>query len=207
MAAWPLSSRSPNSELRKEVVAIRSPAQAEEVSARVAMLLRKPLNADTAVQIALLNNRGLQAAYNALGIARSRDGAGASAAVARHFRSSVCPTRSSSRSSGASSATSSRSRPCRRAPRSRRTASSRRNCARRKRRCASPREARRAFYRAVAARQSAALSRPGESGRRDRDQARQAPRRNRRHEQARPGARTRVLRRGDRAARHARASA
>jgi outer membrane protein TolC len=60
-----------DSELRKEVVTIRSPEQAEEVSARVAMLLRKPLNADTAVQIALFNNRGLQAAYNALGIAQA----------------------------------------------------------------------------------------------------------------------------------------
>lgn len=58
-------------ELRKEVVAIRSPEQAEEVSARVKELLRKPLNADTAVQIALFNNRGLQAAYNALGIAQA----------------------------------------------------------------------------------------------------------------------------------------
>jgi outer membrane protein TolC len=60
-----------SSELRKEVVAIRSPEQAEEVSARVKELLRKPLNADTAVQIALFNNRGLQAAYNALGIAQA----------------------------------------------------------------------------------------------------------------------------------------
>lgn len=60
-----------DTELRKEVVAIRSPEQAEEISARVAALLRKPLTADTAVQIALLNNRGLQAAYNALGIAQA----------------------------------------------------------------------------------------------------------------------------------------
>ncbi len=60
-----------DTELRKEVVAIRSPEQAEEVSARVAALLRKPLTADSAVQIALLNNRGLQAAYNALGIAEA----------------------------------------------------------------------------------------------------------------------------------------
>jgi len=60
-----------DAELRKDVVAIRSPEQADEVSARVAALLRKPLTADTAVQIALLNNRGLQAAYNALGIAEA----------------------------------------------------------------------------------------------------------------------------------------
>ena len=49
-------------------------------------------------------------------------------------------------------ATSSRSRRCRRAPRSRPIASGRRSCRRRRRPCASPREARRAFYRAVAAR-------------------------------------------------------
>ena len=60
-----------DTELRKDVVAIRTPDQAEEVSARVAALLRKPLTADNAVQIALLNNRGLQAAYNALGIAEA----------------------------------------------------------------------------------------------------------------------------------------
>ena len=60
-----------DAELRKEAVAIRSPEQAEEVSARVNELLRKPLNPDTAVQIALFNNRGLQAAYNALGIAQA----------------------------------------------------------------------------------------------------------------------------------------
>ena len=60
-----------DTELRKEVVAIRTPDQAEEVHARVAGLLRKPLTADSAVQIALLNNRGLQAAFNALGIAEA----------------------------------------------------------------------------------------------------------------------------------------
>jgi outer membrane protein TolC len=60
-----------NTELRKDVVAIRNPEQADEVHARVAALLRQPLTADTAVQIALLNNRGLQAAYNALGIAEA----------------------------------------------------------------------------------------------------------------------------------------
>jgi outer membrane protein TolC len=58
-------------ELNKEVGIIRTPEQAEDVLARVAAMLRKPLNADAAVQIALLNNRGLQAAYNALGIAEA----------------------------------------------------------------------------------------------------------------------------------------
>jgi len=60
-----------DSELRKDVVAIRNPDQADAVAARVARLLRKPLTADAAVQIALLNNRGLQAAFNALGIAEA----------------------------------------------------------------------------------------------------------------------------------------
>lgn len=58
-------------ELNKNVTVIRTAEQAEDVQARVAALLRKPLTADTAVQIALLNNRGLQAAYNALGIAEA----------------------------------------------------------------------------------------------------------------------------------------
>lgn len=55
-------------ELRKDVVAIRTAEEADATRAYVESLLRKPLTADAAVQIALLNNRGLQAAYNALGI-------------------------------------------------------------------------------------------------------------------------------------------
>jgi cobalt-zinc-cadmium efflux system outer membrane protein len=39
---------------------------------RVHELLTKPLNADSAVQIALLNNQGLQADFEELGVARSR---------------------------------------------------------------------------------------------------------------------------------------
>lgn len=58
-------------ELRKDVVAVRSPEDAEAARAVVARLLRRPLTAETAVQIALLNNRGLQAAYNELGIAEA----------------------------------------------------------------------------------------------------------------------------------------
>jgi hypothetical protein len=37
----------------------------------VRALIRRPLSADAAVQIALLNNRGLQAAYNDLGLAEA----------------------------------------------------------------------------------------------------------------------------------------
>src|SRR5262245_22131081 len=56
-------------ELNKEAAAIRSPEEAEAVGARVRRLLGRLLTADAAVQIALLNNRGLQAAYDELAIA------------------------------------------------------------------------------------------------------------------------------------------
>jgi len=53
----------------KETVWIRSRAQADEIAARVRTTIdKKTINADTAVQVALLNNRGLQAAYAELGI-------------------------------------------------------------------------------------------------------------------------------------------
>jgi outer membrane protein TolC len=57
--------------LGKEVALIRT--EADETAARetVTRLLRRPLSADSAVQIALLNNRGLQAAYNDLGISEA----------------------------------------------------------------------------------------------------------------------------------------
>lgn len=58
-------------ELRKDVVLIRSEEDASAAGARVRHLLGRPLSADAAVQIALLNNRGLQAAYNELGIAEA----------------------------------------------------------------------------------------------------------------------------------------
>lgn len=46
-------------------------AEDQAVDAAVADLLRRPLGADQAVQVALLNNRGLQATYEELGIARA----------------------------------------------------------------------------------------------------------------------------------------
>lgn len=58
-------------ELHKDTIAIRSQDDADAVSARLRQLLKRPLTADGAVQIALLNNRGLQAAYNELGIAEA----------------------------------------------------------------------------------------------------------------------------------------
>ena len=58
--------------LSQNVVKIRSGDDAAEAQARVKALLAKPMTADSAVQIALLNNRGLQAAYNELGISEAQ---------------------------------------------------------------------------------------------------------------------------------------
>ena len=49
----------------------RSDAERDGVAARVTELLAKPLGADDAVQIALLNNRGLQAAFHDIGISEA----------------------------------------------------------------------------------------------------------------------------------------
>jgi outer membrane protein TolC len=56
-------------ELNKDAAAIRSSEEAEAAGATVRRLLGRTLTADAAVQIALLNNRGLQAAYDELAIA------------------------------------------------------------------------------------------------------------------------------------------
>jgi outer membrane protein TolC len=50
---------------------IRSEAEAEHAAREVGQLLSQPLTADSAVRIALLNNRGLQARYAELGIAEA----------------------------------------------------------------------------------------------------------------------------------------
>lgn len=57
--------------LNKSIVRIASPADASRANSEVARLLHAPLSADAAVQIALLNNPGLQAAYNRLGVAEA----------------------------------------------------------------------------------------------------------------------------------------
>ncbi len=57
--------------LQKDVVWTRDAAARSAVERRVDALLAQPLTADTAVQIALLNNPGLQAAFNTLGIAEA----------------------------------------------------------------------------------------------------------------------------------------
>ena len=58
-------------ELNKDVAALRTPEATLAARAKLERLLRRPLSADAAVQVALLNNRDLQAAYNELGLAEA----------------------------------------------------------------------------------------------------------------------------------------
>jgi outer membrane protein TolC len=58
-------------ETRKDVVKIQSAEDSRRAREQVAALLAAPLSADAAVQVALLNNRDLQAAYNDLGISEA----------------------------------------------------------------------------------------------------------------------------------------
>jgi len=58
-------------ELNKTVVQVRSADDAAAAQDAVGRLLQRPLSADAAVQVALLNNLDLQAAYNRLGIAEA----------------------------------------------------------------------------------------------------------------------------------------
>lgn len=55
----------------KELVWARSDAERDRVDQRVAELLREPLAADGAVQVALLNHRGLQAEFHELGLSEA----------------------------------------------------------------------------------------------------------------------------------------
>ena len=57
--------------LGKDVIWERSDVDRNTVDKRVAELLAKPLGADDAVQLALLNNKGLQASYADLGISEA----------------------------------------------------------------------------------------------------------------------------------------
>jgi len=57
--------------IKKDVVSIRTTDDAERASVAVKGMLRRGLTVDTAVQIALLNNRGLQASYNELALAEA----------------------------------------------------------------------------------------------------------------------------------------
>ena len=54
--------------LGKDLVIVKSDADQDTIARRVGELMAKPLMVDDAVQVALLNNRGLQATYQELGI-------------------------------------------------------------------------------------------------------------------------------------------
>jgi len=58
-------------DIGKNVVKIAGAEQAQRAKEQVAGLLARPLSADMAVQVAFLNNRDLQAAYNDLGISEA----------------------------------------------------------------------------------------------------------------------------------------
>jgi len=57
--------------IAKEVKWVRSDADADSVKTEVKKLLAAPLSVDSAVQIALFNNKGLQASYAELGISEA----------------------------------------------------------------------------------------------------------------------------------------
>jgi outer membrane protein TolC len=59
------------SRLGKDVLWARSEADQDRIDKRVAELLAKPLTVDDAVQVALLNNRGLQASFQDLGLTQA----------------------------------------------------------------------------------------------------------------------------------------
>ncbi|MCC2096805.1 MAG: TolC family protein [Hyphomicrobiales bacterium] len=61
-----------DADLRKEVVKLDDATVAEHARLRVKKLLARPLSPGAAVQIALLNNRSLQAAFNDLGISEAQ---------------------------------------------------------------------------------------------------------------------------------------
>lgn len=58
-------------EIGRDAVKLSSAEETRRARERVQALLSEPLSEDAAVQIALLNNRGLQAAYNDLGISEA----------------------------------------------------------------------------------------------------------------------------------------
>jgi outer membrane protein TolC len=57
--------------IKKDVVAVRSDEQAGWARDATKRLLRRPLTVDAAVQVALLNNKGLQASYNEVALAEA----------------------------------------------------------------------------------------------------------------------------------------
>jgi outer membrane protein TolC len=63
--------REASADAGRSVVKIASAEQAQRARQQVAALLAPPVSADAAVQVALLNNRELQAAYNDLGVSEA----------------------------------------------------------------------------------------------------------------------------------------
>ncbi|MGJ4943034.1 TolC family protein [Bradyrhizobium sp. HKCCYLS1011] len=57
--------------INKEATAVRAAEDGDRVRAASRRLLARPLNADAAVQLALLNNKGLQAAYDELALSEA----------------------------------------------------------------------------------------------------------------------------------------
>jgi outer membrane protein TolC len=57
--------------IKKDVAFVRSADDAERASSAVGRLTSRPLTADAAVQVALLSNKGLQAAYDELALAET----------------------------------------------------------------------------------------------------------------------------------------
>ena len=121
----------------KEVAFVRSADDAERAGGTVRRLLGRTLSVDAAVQIALLSNKGLQAAYNELALAET-DLVQQSLPPNPTFSISRISGNGAAKSNGRSSATFLRSRHFRSAPRSRANGFARRSCARRSRRCGSP---------------------------------------------------------------------
>ena len=58
-------------QLDKQVVWAKTPEQRSQLAERVAELLAQPLTVEAAVQVALLNNRSLQASFDELGISEA----------------------------------------------------------------------------------------------------------------------------------------
>src|SRR5918995_5110927 len=58
-------------ELNKDIAKVLSEADAQAIQTRVDTLLKRPLTPDSAVQVALLKNRGLQAEFNDLGVSEA----------------------------------------------------------------------------------------------------------------------------------------
>ncbi|TLG77993.1 TolC family protein [Methylocystis sp. B8] len=66
-----VAAQAAHQEFGKNAVALRSDEDSDWARSRTEQLLKRPLTIDAAVEIALLNNRGLQAAFNRLGVAEA----------------------------------------------------------------------------------------------------------------------------------------